>query len=146
MPCNPASEGKRVRQSNDRQMTDSVKDVFDEFNPDMREALLMLRDLIFDTADTLPEIGPVKEVLRWGQPSYITPEKKAASTLRLGVRKDGAFGIYAHCQSSVISDFASLFPGQDRIDGNRAVLFDKIDQIDPARHGLLIKSALTYHL
>ena len=78
--------------------------------------------------------------------TMITPKKKAASTLRLGVPENGTFAIFAHCQSSVISDYVALFPDQDRVEGNRAILFDTADQIDPKRHGLLIKSALTYHL
>lgn len=131
---------------NSREMEPAVQDVFEAFEPEAGRALLTLRDLIFDVADATPEIGRLQEVLRWGQPSYITPDKKAASTLRLGVPKNGSFAIFAHCQSSVISDYAALFPEQDRIEGNRAVLFDTADQIDAERHGLLIKSALTYHL
>lgn len=135
-----------MSQKNDRVMSADVRAAFEAMAPQARDAALQLRELIFDVADDTPEIGPVEEVLRWGQPSYITPQKKAASTLRLGVPKNGTFAIFAHCQSSVISDFVALFPDQDRIDGNRAVLFDTNDQIDPKRHGLLIKSALTYHL
>lgn len=127
-------------------MTPAVRAAFDALEPRARDALLQLRELVFDVADDTPEIGPVEEVLRWGQPSYITPKKKAASTLRLGVPKNGTFAIFAHCQSSVISDYVALFPDQDRIEGNRAVLFDDASQINPHRHGLLIKSALTYHL
>jgi len=127
-------------------MTPAVRAAFDALAPEARDALLKLRALVFDVADKTPEVGPVEEVLRWGQPSYITPKKKAASTLRLGVPKNGSFAIFAHCQSSVISDYVALFPDQDRIEGNRAVLFDDVSQIDPQRHGLLIKSALTYHL
>ena len=138
--------GRDVKRTNSRGMSPAVRAAFDALEPEAREALLNLRELVFDVADETPEIGPVEEVLRWGQPSYITPSKKAASTLRLSVPKNGTFAIFAHCQSSVISDYVSLFPDQDRIDGNRAVLFDDVSQIDPKRHGLLIKSALTYHL
>jgi hypothetical protein len=38
------------------------------------------------------------------------------------------------------------FPKADKIDGTRAILFDEPSQIDPIRHGMLIKSVLTYHL
>ena len=127
-------------------MSGDVRAAFDAMDVAARDPALQLRELIFDVADNTPEIGPIEEVLRWGQPSYITPKKKAASTLRLGVPENGTFAIFAHCQSSVISDYVALFPDQDRVEGNRAILFDTADQIDPKRHGLLIKSALTYHL
>ena len=127
-------------------MTPELRKVFDEFESDVKAGVLGLRALIFEEASNLPQIGKLEEVLRWGQPSYITPEKRAATTLRLGAPKTGGFAIYAHCQSNVISDFVTLFPSMDKIDGNRAVLFDNVDQIDPKRHGILIRSALTYHL
>ena len=123
-----------------------VADVFDAYPSQARDGLLKLRALIFDVAQDKPEIGRLEEVLRWGQPSYITPDKKAATTLRLGTHKQASFAIFAHCQSNVISSYANQFPGWDRLDGNRAVLFDSSDQIEPFRLRSLIEDALTYHL
>lgn len=126
--------------------SDAVASAFGIMPPDARRGVLALRVLIFKTAARLPEVGPIKEALRWGQPSYLTPQTKSGSTLRLGVHKQGKFALFAHCQTDIISSFANTFPGQDRIEGTRAILFDDIGQIDPARHGLLIRHALTYHL
>lgn len=123
-----------------------IKEVFDAYPDPARAGLLALRALILDEASSLTEIGEVSEVLRWGQPSYITPERKAATTLRLGTHKHAQFAIFAHCQSTVIADYAMRFPGWDRLDGNRAVLFDSTDQIEPFRLRNLIRHALTYHL
>lgn len=124
----------------------AIAEVFETFPPDTQSGLLKLRALIFDVASETPEIGRLQEVLRWGQPSYITPDKKSATTIRLGTHKQARFAIFAHCQSNVISDYATRFPGWDRIDGNRAVLFDTVEQIEPFRLRSLIKDALTYHL
>ena len=57
-----------------------------------------------------------------------------------------SFALFVRCQSRSMGDFTSTFPGEDRIVGNRAVLFDDAAQIDPTRHGWLIARALTYHL
>ncbi|QBF29733.1 DUF1801 domain-containing protein [Thalassococcus sp. S3] len=125
----------------------AVADAFLAYPKAAQPGLLRLRDLVFDVAEDTPEAGRIEESLRWGQPAYLTPETKSSSTLRLGVPKDGdGFAIYAHCGSSIISTFAETFPGQDKIEGNRAVHFGSVDQIDPARHGMLIRHALTYHL
>lgn len=123
-----------------------VADIFDGYDADIKAGLLRLRRLIFEMAADTPKVGHVAEVLRWGQPSYITPVTKSGSTIRLGVPKTGGFALYTHCQTTLISDFAATFPAWDQIDGNRAVLFKTVDDIDPHRHGLLIKAALTYHL
>ena len=42
--------------------------------------------------------------------------------------------------------YRQAFPGWDRVDGNRAILFDTPDQIEPERLRHLIRHALTYHL
>ena len=110
-----------------------------------RDGVMALRGLIYEVARTLPDIGPLDETLKWGQPSYLTP-KHAGSTLRIGPHRDAAFAIYAHCQTTIIASYAQAFPGWDRIDGNRAVLFDTPDQIEPERLSHLIRHALTYHL
>lgn len=123
-------------------MTPQVAQAFDAFPDAARTGVMVLRGLILEVAAAEPEIGPVSEELRWGQPAYLVPK---GTTLRLGVPKDGGFAIYAHCQTTVISDYAAAFPGMDRIEGNRAVRFERADQIDAARMRLLIHAALTYH-
>jgi hypothetical protein len=110
-----------------------------------RDGLLQLRELIFEVADDLPEVPKVTEGLRWGQPAYLTPAR-IGSTIRLGQPKTGGFAIYANCNSTIISDFATAYPNWDVIEGNRAVIFTDAKQIDPIRHGALIRAALTYHL
>jgi len=126
--------------------SNAVAAAFDAVATPARDGLLVLRELIFDVADDLPEIGRLEEALRWGQPAYLTPDKKAGTTLRLGVPKSGEFALFVHCQTSLIADYLALFPNKDIIDGNRAVLFGDAAQIDPLRHGWLIRRALTYHL
>ncbi len=125
--------------------TDAVATAFDMLAPDARDGMLALRDLIFDTADDLPRIGRLEEALRWGQPAYLTPDSKVGTTIRLGVPKSGKFALFVHCQTSLIADYITMFPDQDRVEGTRAILFDRPDQIDPPRHGWLIRRALTYH-
>ncbi len=104
--------------------------------------MLALRRLVYACAANDPRIGRVEETLRWGQPAYIA---RKGSTLRIGATAEG-FALYAHCQTTIVSDFASAFPGLDRIEGNRAVHFEDASQIEPARHGQLIAHALGYHL
>lgn len=124
---------------------DAVRAVFDAVPDTDRAGMLRLRALIFEVAADLETVPSVTEDLRWGQPAYLTPAK-IGSTIRLGQPKSGGFALYAHCQTTIISDFAQAYPGWDHLDGNRGVLFTDVTQIDPIRHGALIASALTYHL
>lgn len=127
-------------------MSPEVAAVFKTFPDAAQPGLVRLRALIFDCAARVPETGGLKEELRWGQPAYMPVRPRTGSTLRLGVPKTGGFALFVHCGTSLIRDFVDAYPGMDRVDGNRAILFDTADQIDPDRHGQLIHHALTYHL
>ncbi|MEP5760732.1 MAG: DUF1801 domain-containing protein [Litoreibacter sp.] len=124
----------------------AVADKFETFPEDARVGLLTLRELIFDVAAAHPEVGPIEETLKWGQPSYLTPKTKSGSTIRLGAPKTGGFGIYTHCQTTIMSDFQHLFPSDFSYEGNRAVHFAPDAIVDKDKLRLLIASALTYHL
>ncbi|MDF1856173.1 DUF1801 domain-containing protein [Pseudooceanicola sp.] len=121
-----------------------VAQYFDGVAPGARRGLLLLRGLILHCAAEMPEVGRLEEALRWKQPAYLTPETKSGSTLRLAATAEG-FALYAHCQTTIISSFAEAFPGMDRIEGNRALHFRDLAEVDPDRHAVLIRHALTYH-
>ena len=44
-------------------------------------------------------------------------ETKAGSTLRIGQPKGGGLALYAHCQTTIISDFSALFGADFEIEG-----------------------------
>lgn len=124
----------------------SVKAVFDGFPDDIKTMALSLRSLIFDVAADTPQVGRLEETLRWGQPSYLTPETKSGSTLRIGSAKGGGCALFAHCATDLISTYAAMFHDCERIEGNRAVIFKDVSEIVPDRLCLLIYHGLTYHL
>ena len=102
--------------------------------------------MIFEVARETPGVGALEETLKWGQPSYLTPETKSGTTIRLAVAKSGAPGVFTHCQTRVIPEFRSVFPEDFTYDGNRGVLLYARDTPDDARLRMLIRSALTYRL
>lgn len=124
----------------------TVAAAFDAFPDEARPELLKMRDLIFNVAAETDGVGALQETLKWGQPAYLTPETKSGSTIRLGAPKDGGAALYAHCQTTIISDFRGLFPDEFTYEGNRAVRFAEGDDLKPDALSLLIKSALTYHV
>ncbi len=136
----PAPGGRRLAEIADAEIAAR----FTGFPDPARAGLLRLRALIFEVAEETQGAGRVVESLKWGEPSYATVPK-TGSPLRLGVPRTGGYAIFAHCQTSLISDFRSLFPTDFRYDGNRAVLFQDIEAPDTDKLRLLISSALTYH-
>jgi len=124
----------------------AVEKAFAAFPDEMQKTAIALRDLIFDVAAQTPQAGPIEETLRWGQPAYLTSQTKSGSTLRIGVMKTGEVAIFAHCATTIISTYAATFPDMDRIEGNRAVVFENANALVPERLRLLIRHGLTYHL
>ena len=102
--------------------------------------------LIFRTAKKTPSVGRIEETLKWGQPAYLTPDSKSGTTIRLGVPKSGGFALFVHCQTTLMSEFQTLFPDGFTYEGNRAIHFTDGQDLPHDTLRLLIKSALTYHL
>ncbi|MGY4401651.1 DUF1801 domain-containing protein [Bradyrhizobium sp. USDA 3315] len=121
--------------------------LFDAYPAPVRAKLLALRRLIFETAKATKGVGGLEETLKWGQPSYLTPETGSGSTVRIDQVKPAAdrVAIYFHCQTNLVETFRELYP-ELSYSGNRAILLDVAGKLpEPAlRHCVAL--ALTYHL
>ena len=60
-----------------------VASVFNSYPQKIRTKLLILRQLILDTAASIEVVGEIEETLKWGEPSYLTPKTKSGSTIRI---------------------------------------------------------------
>lgn len=125
-----------------------IEAVFGTYPAAIRNKLLELRQLIFDTAVLTVGVGKVEETLRWNQPSYITPVTKSGTTIRIDRVKNGTadFAMYFHCQTTLVDSFRLEFGDLLRYEGNRAILFDVGEEIPTKILRECIASALTYHL
>ena len=125
-----------------------VEAVFDAYPQRLKKRLLELRRLIFETAEKTDGVGAVEEMLKWGQPSYLTPESKSGTTIRIDRVKNGSadYAMYFHCQTTLVDSFRLMFGDTFKYEGNRAILFNEGDgvRVDTLRQ--CIAMALTYHL
>ncbi|MEM7021246.1 MAG: DUF1801 domain-containing protein [Pseudomonadota bacterium] len=125
----------------------AVEVVFQSYPQPLRQRLLALREVIFDTAAATGGVGTLHETLKWGQPSYLTPETKSGSTIRIDRVKgsDEVIALYVHCQTRLVTMFRERYPHAFTYEGNRALLLDGNQAIDdaPLRHCVAL--ALTYH-
>ncbi|WP_309664542.1 DUF1801 domain-containing protein [Tabrizicola sp.] len=127
-------------------MNPQVRAAFDTAPPSAREGMLALRQLILDVAAGLPEVGRIEESLRWGEPAYLTPETRSGSTIRIGAPLGGGFALYCNCKTTLIAGYRDLAGPAARTQGNRAVLFASVADIDAALISILIARALMWHL
>jgi len=127
---------------------DSVAQVFDGYAAPAREKLLALRALIFETAAKTEGVGDLQETLKWGQPSYLTPETKSGSTIRIDALKDDPthVAIYFHCQTSLVPTFRDMYGDKLTFEGNRALVLDTKKKLPEKELRHCLSQALTYHL
>jgi hypothetical protein len=54
--------------------------------------------------------------------------------------------MYFHCQTNLVETFRTLFPGEFRFEGQRAIVFELSDPVPADSLAFCIAAALTYHL
>ncbi|MEM9633884.1 MAG: DUF1801 domain-containing protein [Pseudomonadota bacterium] len=124
----------------------AVLALLESYPEDLSSALKALREIILETAAEHTDIGELQETLKWGQPSYLTVRPKTGTTVRIDRDKSelGDYALYVNCQSSLVSDWRTLFPDLT-FGGDRSVHFKLVEPLpeEAARH--MITMALTYH-
>jgi hypothetical protein len=142
------SGGKRAARPRTDVSDPAVEALFDAYPTPLKAKLKALRRLIFETARTTEGVGALQETLKWGQPSYLTPETKSGSTIRIDQVKStaGQYAVYFHCQTGLVDSFRELYPTELRFGGNRFILLDVKDELPRAELRHCVALALTYHL
>jgi Domain of unknown function (DU1801) len=125
----------------------AVARAFEAYPPNMRRKLLALRALILKTAASTEGVGEIEETLKWGEPAYLTSQSGSGSTVRIDWKgsKPGEYAMYFICQTSLVETFRTLFPGEFRFEGNRAIVFTESESIPKDALAFCISAALTYH-
>lgn len=113
----------------------------------VRERLLAVRALIFDTAAKTDGVGQLTETLKWGEPAYLTEKTRSGTTIRLGVSKDapGDCAMFVNCQTTLVDDFRAHFADALAFEGTRGVIVPVADPMPTDALAFVIGAALTYH-
>jgi hypothetical protein len=125
----------------------AVAATFKSYPPVIRRKLLALRELIFRTAAATPEVGELEEVLKWGEPAYLTARSGSGSTIRIAWKKarPDEYAMYFNCQTTLVETFKSWFPHDFAFEGNRAIVFHASTAVPKDALGFCVAAALTYH-
>lgn len=126
----------------------NVAAVFQAYPDSVRDRLLELRQLIFAVAAETEGVGELQETLKWGQPSYLTPQSKSGTTIRIDRLRDDdeQYAIYFHCQTTLVDTFRELYGDLFSYEGNRSLHFHVSNSLpkEPLSHCIAL--ALSYHL
>ncbi len=123
-----------------------VAAVFRAYPENIRMKLMYLRELILDTA-VLAGVGEIEETLKWGEPSYLTPETKSGSTIRIDWKesKKDQYGMYFTCTANLVDAFRERYPTELKYETNRSIIFSIDDEVPVKELKNCIALALTYH-
>lgn len=124
-----------------------VKARFDLYTPRQKKKLLFLRQLIFETASQIKEVGTITETLKWNEPSYVSSKSRIGSAIRINrIKGKDLFALYFNCKSNLVSTFRQIYPEIFTYEGNRSIVFNLSDQVPVKELSHCISMALTYHL
>ncbi len=121
-------------------------DVIQNQPEEIKSALMHLRAMIFDVAETSDEIGNIVETLKWGQPSYLTEKPKTGTTLRIDrdTSGKGDVALYVNCQTSLVSEWRGMFP-EETFGGDRSLHLSLTKPTPTSSLRQMVLMALTYH-
>jgi len=124
-----------------------VEAVFDSYPNKFKRKLLVLRNLILETAAKIESAGEIEEALKWGEPSYLTPKSKTGSTIRIAWKegKKDQYSIFFKCTADLVPAMKGRFPDKFTFGGNRSIDFKLNDKVPRKELKQCIALALTYH-
>jgi hypothetical protein len=137
---------KMVKQSN-IPIKSEVAAVFNSYPKKIKLKLMFLRQLVYETAASIEEIGEIEETLKWGEPSYLTPLSKSGSTIRIAWKESQKeqYSIFFKCTANLVPAFKEKFPQKFKFGGNRSIDFKLNDHVPVKELKQCIALALTYH-
>ena len=105
-----------------------------------------LKTLILAAAQSAPEIGPLEESTKWGQPSFAPLKRNIGSSVRIELRDNGDAALMFICTSGLVDEFRELYEEQLTFEGKRAIILPdgRIDERNALTH--CIQRALNHKL
>ncbi len=126
----------------------TIAAAIDRYADPVRAQLTRLRALVLETAVETVGVGRIEEALKWGQPSFLTPDTGAGSTVRIDAVNGSrpSVAVYFHCQTDLVSTFRQIYPDTFEFEANRALHLDAGRPLPETELKHCISLALTYHL
>lgn len=113
----------------------------------VRARLLAIREIVFSVATETEGTGPLTEMLKWGEPAYLTEASKSGTTIRLGTTKSAPkeCAVLFNCKTALVETFRTHFPDDFAFEGNRALVVPIARALPHEPLKLCLRAALTYH-
>ncbi len=103
----------------------------------IRQKMMILRQPVLDTVSETEGTGKLQEAIKRGEPSYLT---RSRSAIKTGWKKSepDQYAMYFHCKTKLVNIFKELYRDKFKFENNRAIVFDKDDEIANALYCIVI--------
>lgn len=117
---------------------------FQSYPEEVKPKLIVLRDLILETANELETVDQLEETLKWGEPSYLA---KKGSTIRIDwkAKTPDQYAMYFKCTSKLVPTFKAIYGDLFQYENTRAIVFDFNTALPKEALKECIAMALQYH-
>ncbi|MFZ1814631.1 MAG: DUF1801 domain-containing protein [Rhizobiaceae bacterium] len=105
-----------------------------------------LRNLILEAAGEVPDIGPLAQTIKWGQPSFAPSRPGIGSSVRIQANGNGTYGLMFICHAGLVERFRGQYAGELEFDGDRAIVVDPARPFDRVAAKHCVAQALTFKL
>ena len=121
-----------------------VAEIFKNYPKPIRQKMMVLRQIVLDTALETEGVNELGETLKWGEPSYVT---KTGSTIRIDwkKKKPNQYAVYFNCKTVLVETFKMVYKDKLKFEGKRAIIFNLEDKIPIEELKHCIALSLTYH-
>lgn len=138
------SQTKRVKYSMIFKENPDVLAKINGYPEDIQAKLFRLRELIVETGREIEGLEVIEETLKWGEASYLSTH---GSTIRMDWKSTSPdqYALYFHCQTKLIETFKELHGNKFQFDGNRAIVFQRNEEIAENELKHCLSLALNYH-
>ena len=123
-----------------------VLTIIESYPAAIRERILILRQLIVETANVTEGVTELEETLKWGEPSF---NVKSGSPVRIDWKDSTPenYYVFVNCQTKLVDTFRELYSDVLQFQGNRAIILNLTEATDEKiNHALkhCLALALTY--
>jgi len=128
--------------SNNKKIDLGVQHKFASYPKDIHILLNNVRELIFSVAEQ-EGVFDLTESLKWGEPSYTS---KIGSTIRYDwkAKFPDQYCLYFNCKTSLIETFKEVYGDTFTYQGNRALIFNRHQNIPVKQLAHCISMSLRY--
>ena len=122
--------------------------ILNTYPDNARQVFMQVRQIMHQITAENPKIGPLSEVLKWGEPAFVTEASKSGSTIRMVWDPEAPekMGLFFNCKTTLVENMRHIYRDKFEYEDNRGVFFALNEKIPVNAIAHICEMAMAYHL